>query len=399
MVWIRGGTFLMGSEDFYPEEAPVHRVTVDGFWMDQHTVTNEEFARFVEETGHVTFAERPPRAEDYPGALPELLVPGSLVFQKPDHRVDLKNIGNWWAYVLGADWCHPEGPGSSLEGRERHPVVHVAYEDAKAYAAWAGKTLPTEAEWEYAARGGLDGAAYAWGNEFAPEGNMMANTWQGEFPWENRCSDGYEGTAPVGSFPPNPYGLCDMAGNVWQWTTDWYQPRHPEEARKACCVPVNPRGGKKEDSYDPAQPDIRIPRKVLKGGSHLCAPNYCLRYRPAARFPEPVDTSTSHVGFRCILRASARPRGEVIRSTAVRAAGGSPNERGMPPDNENVGADYRAGHHHPAVWPEPAGGSRRCRREGSAGVPGDNEVLDAERTRPRAREWNNVPRSILFRIR
>jgi len=306
MVWIPGGTFQVGSEHHYPEEAPVHRVTVDGFWMDQYTVTNDAFARFVAATGHVTFAERPPRAEDYPGALPGMLVPGSLVFQKPPQRVDMQNIGNWWAYVPGADWRHPEGPTSSLEGRAQYPVVHVAYEDAKAYATWAGKVLPTEAEWERAARGGLDGAVYCWGNEFAPEGRQMANTWQGEFPWENLRTDGYEGTAPVGAFPPNGYGLYDMAGNVWEWTTDWYQPRHPQEALKACCVPVNPRGGNRDASYDPAQPTIRIPRKVLKGGSHLCAPNYCLRYRPAARFPEPIDTSTCHLGIRCVVRTSTR---------------------------------------------------------------------------------------------
>jgi len=302
MVRVPGGTFLMGSEAFYLEERPVHRVTVDGFWIDRTTVTNEQFQRFVEATGYVTFAERPPKAEDYPGALPELLVPGSLVFQKPPGRVDMENIGNWWAYVPGADWRHPEGPGSSLDGRWQHPVAHVAYEDAKAYAAWMGKTLPTEAEWEFAARGGLEGATYAWGDEFAPGGQIMANTWQGEFPWQNLRTDGFEGTSAVGSFPPNGYGLYDMAGNVWQWTTDWYRPLHPADEPKACCVPINPRGGSKEESYDPVQPKIKIPRKVLKGGSHLCAPNYCLRYRPAARFPEPVDTSTCHLGFRCISR-------------------------------------------------------------------------------------------------
>lgn len=231
MVWIPGGTFRMGSEHHYPEEAPVHRVTVDGFWMDRYAVTNEEFGRFIEASEHITFAERPPRAEDYPGALPELLVPGSLVFQKPAHRVDLGNIGNWWAYTPGADWRHPEGPGSTLEGRERHPVVHVAYEDAKAYAAWAGKSLPTEAEWEFAARGGLEGAVYPWGDEFAPGGKLMANTWQGEFPWENLCTDGYAGTAPVGSFPPNGYGLYDTergtCGNGrWTGTSPATQRKH-----------------------------------------------------------------------------------------------------------------------------------------------------------------------------
>jgi formylglycine-generating enzyme len=314
MAWIPGGTFLMGSTDFYPEEAPVHRVTVDGFWMDQHPVTNTEFARFVEATGHVTFAERPPKPADYPGARPELLVPGSLVFQQPAQPVDLRDIGNWWAYVPGADWRHPEGPGSSLAGREDHPVVHVVYADAKTYALWAGKLLPTEAEWEFAARGGADGAVYPWGNESAPGGTMMANTWQGEFPWENLCTDGYERTSPVESFPANGYGLYDIVGNVWEWTMDWYQTRHRQDAQKACCVPVNPRGGSKDQSYDPTQPTILIPRKVLKGGSHLCAPNYCLRYRPAARFPEPIDTSTCHLGFRCIARVPAKRTGRAERT-------------------------------------------------------------------------------------
>jgi len=203
--------------------------------------------------------------------------------------------------VPGANWRHPEGPDSSLEGRENHPVVHVAYEDAEAYATWVGKTLPTEAQWERAARGGLEGATYTWGNEFAPGGIMMANTWQGEFPWQNLLTDGYARTAPVGSFPPNGYGLYDMAGNVWEWTTDWYQAHHPNESARACCAPVNPKGAAREESFDPAQPLIRIPRKVLKGGSYLCAPNYCLRYRPAARIPEMIDTSTGHIGFRCIF--------------------------------------------------------------------------------------------------
>jgi formylglycine-generating enzyme required for sulfatase activity len=303
MVWIAGGTFKMGSDRHYAEERPVHHVTVDGFWIDRYPVTNEQFARFVAETGHVTFAEIAPRAEDYPGALPEMLHPGSLVFVQPPGPVDLRNIGNWWRFVLGADWRHPYGPDSSLDGLEKHPVVHVAYADALAYAKWAGKLLPTEAQWEFAARGGLDGVPYAWGDELTPGGKFMANTWQGRFPWENLGDDGYERTSPVGSFPSNGYGIYDMIGNTWEWTSDWYTPRHPDEQTKACCVPLNPRGGRKEESYDPAAPQIKIPRKVLKGGSHLCAPNYCRRYRPAARFPEPVDTSTSHVGFRCIVRA------------------------------------------------------------------------------------------------
>ncbi len=304
MSWIPAGTFLMGSNYHYPEEAPAHEVSVDGFWMDTCAVTNEQFQRFVEATGYVTVAERPLNPQDYPGALPELLVPGSIVFQQPPHPVDLRNPNNWWAYVPGASWRHPWGPGSSLQGREKHPVVQIAYEDAEAYAAWLGKTLPTEAQWERAARGGLEGAVYTWGNEFAPGGTPMANTWQGEFPWQNLRAGGQVGTVPVGSFPPNGYGLYDIAGNVWEWTTDWYQPRHPDKAVKACCIPVNPRGGAQEQSYDPAQPAIRIPRKVLKGGSFLCAPNYCMRYRPAARIPEMIDTSTCHIGFRCVLNAS-----------------------------------------------------------------------------------------------
>jgi formylglycine-generating enzyme required for sulfatase activity len=303
MIWIPGGTFRMGSESHYPEERPVHRVTVDGFWMDEHPVTNEEFARFVEATQHVTFAEIPPDPAQYPGAKSEMLYCGSLVFVKARGPVDLRNYANWWTFMRDADWRHPQGPESSITGRDKHPVVHVAYSDAEAYARWIGKDLPTEAEWEFAARGGLEDTEFAWGAEFAPEGRMMANTWQGRFPWENLALDGFEGTSPVNSFPPNGYGLYDMIGNVWEWTTDWYTPAHPAEETKACCVPHNPRGGAEEQSYDDCQPQIRIPRKVLKGGSHLCAPNYCRRYRPAARFPEPVDTSTAHVGFRCIVRA------------------------------------------------------------------------------------------------
>jgi len=302
MVWIPGGTFLMGSDKHYPEERPAHRVTVDGFWMDRAPVTNEGFARFVEATGHVTFAEIPPNPDDYPGALPEMIYAGSLVFVKPTGPIDRRNIGNWWQFMKGADWRHPYGPDSSIEGLEQHPVVHVSFADAEAFATWEGKNLPTEAEWEFAARGGLEGAPYAWGDEFLPDEHHMANTWQGEFPWENTARDGYERTSPVGSFPPNGYDLSDMIGNVWEWTTDFYQPKHPNEVMKACCVPRNPRGPRADESYDLTQPEIKIPRRVIKGGSHLCAPNYCRRYRPAARFPEPVDTSTCHVGFRCIVR-------------------------------------------------------------------------------------------------
>jgi sulfatase modifying factor 1 len=305
MVWIPGGTFLMGSDHHYPEEAPTHQVTVDGFWMDKYAVSNAQFQHFVNATGYVTLAERGPHAADYPGARPELLVPASVVFHKPRHRVDLRNHYNWWTYVPGANWRHPEGPTSSVQRRAHHPVVHVAYEDVEAYARWAGKALPTEAEWEFAARGGLDGAAYVWGQEFTPRGRMMANTWQGEFPWQNLRTDGYEGTAPVGTFWPNGYGLFNMAGNVWEWTTDWYQAH--SQLPQACCASLNPQGGEREHSYDPCVPEVPIPCKVMKGGSFLCAPNYCRRYRPAARMAQPVDTSTCHLGFRCIVRAGAVP--------------------------------------------------------------------------------------------
>ncbi|WP_416669500.1 formylglycine-generating enzyme family protein [Egbenema bharatensis] len=299
MVWIPGGTFQMGSDHHYPEEAPAHQVTVSGFWMDKYTVTNEQFQKFVKVTGYITVAERAPNPADYPGADPELLVPASLVFQKPTQRVDMRDICNWWQYLPGADWRHPEGKGSSIKGREKHPVVHVAYEDVEAYAKWIGKQLPTEAEWEFAARGGLEGADYVWGDELYPKGKMMANTWQGEFPLQNLLTDGYERTAPVDAYAANDYGLYNMAGNVWEWTADWYHARH---LPKTCCGSMNPKGGAMEQSYDPNLPAIKIPRKVLKGGSYLCAPSYCMRYRPAARIAQPIDTSTCHVGFRLIVR-------------------------------------------------------------------------------------------------
>jgi formylglycine-generating enzyme len=302
MAWVPGGSFLMGSDRHYAEEGPVHKVSVRGFWMDTHTVTNREFARFVEATGYVTLAEKPASPESYPGAKPELLVPSSVVFRKTEGPVDLRNHLNWWTYVAGADWRRPRGPESSIDGLDDHPVVHVAFEDVEAYAKWAGKELPTEAEWEFAARGGLEGATYVWGEEFMPDGQPMANTWQGQFPWENLLEDGYEWTAPVGSFPPNGFGLYDMAGNVWQWTTDWYQ--HHSQIRQSCCTVYNPRGGDPEKSLDPRTPEVRIPRRVMKGGSYLCAPNYCLRYRPAARMAQAIDTSTCHLGFRCVIRTS-----------------------------------------------------------------------------------------------
>jgi formylglycine-generating enzyme required for sulfatase activity len=303
MVWIPGGTFLMGSDHHYPEESPAHNVKVAPFWMSRHTVTNREFARFVDQTSYVTLAERPANPDDYPGAQPELLAPSSVVFKKANGPVDLRNPYNWWIYVAGANWRHPRGPESSISGCDDHPVVHVAFEDVQAYAKWARQDLPTEAEWECAARGGLDGAEYSWGNVYMPGGRPMANTWQGEFPWQNLVQDGYEWTAPVESFPPNGYGLFDMAGNVWEWTIDWYQDHSRIE--HACCTVENPRGGKREQSLDPRTPAVKIPRKVMKGGSYLCAPNYCRRYRPAARMAQMVDTSTCHLGFRTIVRVRA----------------------------------------------------------------------------------------------
>ena len=302
MVWVPGGTFLMGSDQHYPEEAPAHHVTVEGFWIDNHTVTHEEFRRFVEATKYVTTAERARNPEDHPGAKPELLAPVSVVFQKLRHRVDLHDCYQCWTYVPGANWRHPEGPASSLKGRAKHPVVHVAYEDAAAYAKWCGKELPTEADWEFAARGGLYGAEFVWGDSFKPDGKHQANTWQGEFPWQNLEEDGFAGTAPVGSFPANGYGLYDMAGNVWEWTTDWYQEH--STAIHSCCAGFNPIGAERDKSYGPNPPDIKIACKVIKGGSFLCAPNCCSHYRPAARMAQPVDTATCHLGFRCIVRVA-----------------------------------------------------------------------------------------------
>jgi len=304
MVRVPGGEFTMGSDAHYREEAPTRRVSVDGFWMDAAAVTNAEFASFVEETGYVTVAERGLDPSDFPGAPPENLVPGSLVFTRTPGPVDLRHLSQWWTWTPGACWRHPEGPDSSLAGREEHPAVHVAYEDAEAYAAWIGRSLPTEDEWELAARGGLDAATYTWGDTPEEDGQKLANYWHGDFPW--RADRGYGTTAPVGSYPPNGFGLHDVAGNVWEWTTDWYVERRSEHAHAACCVPVDPRGGGIEESYDQNQPQFHVPRKVIKGGSFLCADSYCLRYRPAARRPQMIDTGMSHIGFRCVARLSER---------------------------------------------------------------------------------------------
>ncbi len=278
MAWVPGATFRMGSDAHYAEEAPAREVAVDGFWIGRHEVTNRQFAAFVAATGYATVAERPLDAAAFPGAPAENLAPGSLVFTRTRGPVDLRHISQWWRWTPGASWRSPEGPGSTLAGREQHPVVHIAYEDAERYAAWAGGRLPTEAEWELAARGGLEGADYTWGDEPEPAGERLANFWHGDFPW--RSEPGYGTTAPVGSYPPNGHGLFDMAGNVWEWTADWY-------------------GGGERESLDAAQPDFAVPRKVVKGGSFLCADSYCRRYRPAARRPQMIDTGMSHIGFRC----------------------------------------------------------------------------------------------------
>ena len=267
MRWIPGGTFRMGDDNAYPEEAPAHTATVSGFWIDEYVVTNADFAAFVTATGYRTVAERPLDPAAYPGADPGLLIPGSSVFFMPTRPANL-----------------------------------VAFEDVAAYATWASKALPTEAEWEFAARGGLESAMFAWGNEFTPDGRYMANTWQGPFPYRDDGLDGFVGRSPVGSFPPNGYGLYDMIGNVWEWTADWYSDHHTPEAEGPCCVPRNPQGSLQAFSYELAQRATCIPRKVIKGGSYLCAPNYCQRYRPAARHPQMIDTGTSHIGFRCISR-------------------------------------------------------------------------------------------------
>ena len=305
LVEIPGGEFVMGSDAYQPEEAPEHRVAIDVFSIEVHPVTNGQYVAFVEATGYRTVAERPLDPADYPGAPAADLAAGSLVFTPTPGPIDLRHLSQWWAWTPGASWHRPEGPRSSIESRDDHPVVHVAFEDAKAYADWAGRELPTEAEWERAARGGVDGRSFAWVDEARPGGRRLAKYFEGSFPWRNSASDGHERTAPVGTYPENDYGLYDMTGNVWEWTTDWYASGYNADAEKPCCVPNNPRGPSMKKSYDPAQPQFKIPRRVIKGGSFLCADEYCLRYRPAARRPQMIDTGMSHVGFRCVVRTAS----------------------------------------------------------------------------------------------
>jgi len=306
MVWIPGGEFSMGcvdprglphgGPDPMADSRPVHRVRLDGFWMDRTEVTNSQFAAFVAATGYLTVAERTPRAEDFPDAPPENLVAGSVVFSPPDEAVPLDNHLRWWRYLRGADWRHPSGLGSSIDGRDDEPVVQIAFEDAEAYAAWAGKRLPTEAEWEFAARGGLGGATYPWGNEFRPAGRWMANTWQGRFPFENTADDGFTGVAPVGRFPANAYGLHDMSGNVWEWCGDWYRPDTYAEASRKGVPATNPTGP--PSSFDPQEPGQ--PKRVQRGGSHLCSESYCARYIVGTRGKGEISSATNHIGFRCV---------------------------------------------------------------------------------------------------
>jgi formylglycine-generating enzyme len=306
MTWINGGEFSMGCKDPTglpqggPDDMldarPIHPVYVDGFWMDTTEVTNEQFTKFVEATGYVTVAERVPRAEDFPGAPPENLVAGSVVFTPTSGPVPLDNHFQWWSYVKGANWKHPAGPESNLVGREKYPVVHIAFEDAQAYARWAGKRLPTEAEWEFAARGGLSGKVYAWGDEFQPNGKWLANTFQGQFPIRDLGEDGFAGIAPTGQFPPNPYGLHDMAGNVWEWCSDWYRADYYRRLSAANTLTRNPIGP--DDFWDPAEP--REPKRVHRGGSFLCTDQYCTRYMIGSRGKGEQSTGSNHVGFRCV---------------------------------------------------------------------------------------------------
>lgn len=304
MIKLPAAEFTMGSDDFYPEEKSARRVQVSEFCIDMHPVTNRQFSEFVSATGYVTLAERMIDASQYPGVPEEALKPGSLVLSVRRDVAQLRSASDWWDYVPGTCWHRPLGPGSSVEGLDDHPVVHVSYEDAMAFARWCGKDLPTEAEWEYAARGGLDAQPYAWGMDFKPGGRVMANTWPGDdFPLPDKASRAIGHSTSVCSYPANGYGLYDMIGNVWEWTRDWYQGALPT-GTKSCCVAANPTGGRADESYDPAQPHIKIPRKVLKGGSFLCAPNYCRRYRPAARQAQMIDSTAVHIGFRCVVRST-----------------------------------------------------------------------------------------------
>ena len=314
MVWIPGGEFSMGCTDPradlcggnepMDDARPVHRVSLAPYWMDRTEVTNAEFARFVAATGYITFAERKPRAEDYPGATPDQLVPGSVVFSPPREAVPLDNALRWWRYVPGADWRHPSGPNSTIVGHDQDPVLHIAYVDAAAYAAWAGKRLPTEAEWEFAARGGLTGARYTWGDDLTLNGRWMANIWEGAFPHKNSEDDGFSGIAPVASFPANAYGLHDMAGNVWEWCSDWYRPDAYALAQRAAGGGVvrDPRGVAESESFDPQEPGM--PKRVQRGGSYLCTDQYCTRYMVGTRGKGAADTGSNHVGFRCVRDAN-----------------------------------------------------------------------------------------------
>jgi len=311
MVWIPGGEFSMGAQDppsmdevgmrATGDSRPIHRVYVDAFWMDKTDVTNEQFARFVRATKYITVAERKPKAEDFPGAPPENLVPGAVVFSPPDHPVSLNDHYQWWSYIPGANWRHPTGPKSNLKGRENYPVVNVAYEDAEAYAKWAGNRLPTEAEWEFAARGGLFGKPFVWGDEFQPRGQWMANTFQGRFPILDTGDDGHVGVTPVGIYPPNGYGLYDMAGNVWQWVSDWYRPDYYRQLFDAGGAAHNPRGP--DSPLDPDEPGQ--PKRVMRGGSFLCTDQYCSRYMVGTRGKGEVSTGTNHLGFRCVRSVEA----------------------------------------------------------------------------------------------
>jgi formylglycine-generating enzyme len=302
-LWIPTGEFTMGSDRHYRDEGPARRVRVNGFRIDIAPVTNQEFSAFVADTSYVTVAEITPNADDFPGADPRDLVPGSLVFNMTSGPVNLDDFRHWWSWTHGADWRHPTGPGSDLDGLDDHPVVHVAHADAIAYAAWAGRDLPTEAEWEYAARGGIEGAEFTWGNG-DPQDTLhpKANTWQGQFPFENTEVDGWTRTSPVKSYEPNGYGLYDMAGNVWEWTNEWYT---DGTAQSSCCTPDGPPT--EADSIDPLDTLTPTPRRVVKGGSHLCTIQYCFRYRPAARQGQTIDTSSGHIGFRCVDRTDNGP--------------------------------------------------------------------------------------------